>query len=185
MTTRPLALLCLLAFASTCGAADVVVAGKSEIAFTVKQMGVNLDGRFRGWRAAIDFRPDAPAQSKAEIDVDLASVDLASGESEAEAKGPLWFDTSKFPTAHFASTTVRSVGGDRYEVAGRLAMKGITRDFVIPLTVRSDAAGNRVADGAFSIKRLDYRIGEGEWADTAIVDNDIRIRFRIVLATRS
>ena len=98
--------------------------------------------------------------------MDLASLDLASAESEAEARGPLWFDTAKFPVAHFASTSIRSLGGDRYEVAGKLSLKGITRDCVVPIAVKADAAGNRIAEGTFSLKRLEYKIGEGEWADT-------------------
>ena len=105
----------LLALALVAGAAGAqgVAVDKSEIRFTVKQMGVNFDGGFRKWKAAIVFRANALAQSKAEIDVDLGSIDLASPESEAEARGPLWFDTSKFPVAHFSSTSFRDLGGDR------------------------------------------------------------------------
>ena len=113
----------------------------------------------------------------------LAPVKLtvSPGESEAEARDPLWFNTSKFPVAHFASTSFKSLGGDRYEVSGKLALKGITRDCVVPIAVKADAAGNRVAEGAFLLKRLEYKIGEGEWADTATVADDIRVRVRIVL----
>jgi hypothetical protein len=60
-------------------------------------------------------------------------------------------------------------------------LKGITHDCIVPLTVRTDAAGNHVAEGTFSLKRLEYRIGEGEWADTATVDNDILVHVRMVL----
>jgi len=160
---------------------DYVVVDKSEIAFTMKQMGVNFDGRFKAWKADIVFKPAALDQSKATIDIDLASLDLASADSEAEARDPLWFNTSKFPVAHFASTSFKSLGGDRYEVAGKLALKGVTRDCVVPIAVKADAAGNRVAEGAFLLKRLEYKIGEGEWADTATVADDIRVRVRIVL----
>ena len=159
-----------------------VVVGKSEIAFTMKQMGVNFDGRFAKWTADVVFQPGALDKSNAVVDVDLGSLDLASVETEAEAKGPLWFNTPKFPVAHFASTSIRSLGGDRYEIAGKLSLKGVTRDCVVPVTVKADAAGNRVAEGAFSLKRLEYRIGEGEWADTATVADDIRVRVRMVLA---
>jgi polyisoprenoid-binding protein YceI len=159
-----------------------VVAAKSEIGFTVKQMGVKFDGRFTKWTADVVFQPKALATSKAVLDVDLGSIDLASDESEAEAKGPLWFNAAKFPVAHFASTAIRDLGANRYEVAGKLTLKGITHDCVAPITIATDASGNRVAQGAFSIPRLDYRIGEGEWADTAIVDNDIVVRVRITLA---
>ena len=172
--------LCALLLVPGLANADSVVVGKSEIAFTMKQMGVNFEGRFRKWKADVDFQPAALDKSKTEVDVDLASLDLASTESEAEAKGPLWFDTAKFPAAHFVSTSIKSLGGDRYEVAGKLSLKGITRDCVVPIVVKADG-GNRVAEGTFSLKRLEYKIGEGEWADTATVDNDIRVRIRMVL----
>jgi polyisoprenoid-binding protein YceI len=162
--------------------ADSVIANKSEIGFTMKQMGVKFDGRFRKWNADVVFQPKALATSRAAIDVDLGSVDLASSESETEAKGPLWFDTAKFPVAHFASTSIRDLGGDRYEVVGRLMLKGITHDCIVPLAIKTDAAGNRVAEGTFSLRRLDYRIGEGEWADTGTVDNDILVHVRMALA---
>jgi polyisoprenoid-binding protein YceI len=161
--------------------ADTVVPGKSEIAFTMKQMGVNLDGRFKAWKADIAFQPTALDKAKAVIDVDLTSVDLASADSETEARGPLWFNTVKFPVAHFASTSFRSLGADRYEVAGQLSLKGITRDIVVPIVVKPDAGGTRTAEGVFSLKRLEYKIGEGEWADTGTVADDIRVRVRVVL----
>ena len=181
MLRRLIVSITLAALTPCCAFADTVVPGKSEIAFTMKQMGVNFDGRFKAWKADIVFKPAALDQSKATIDIDLASLDLASADSEAEARDPLWFNTSKFPVAHFASTSFKSLGGDRYEVAGKLALKGITRDCVVPIAVKADAAGDRVAEGAFLLKRLEYKIGEGEWADTATVADDIRVRVRIVL----
>jgi len=184
MIARRIAGWLLLALALVAGGAGAqgVAVDKSEIRFTVKQMGVNFDGGFRKWKADVVFRANALAQSKAEIDVDLGSIDLASPESEAEARGPLWFDTSKFPVAHFSSTSFRDLGGDRYEVAGRLSIKGITRDCIVPIAVSRDAAGNRVASGSFALKRLDYRIGQGEWADPDTVANDIVVKLRMVLS---
>jgi len=172
----------LVLFAATGAHADSIVMDKSEIGFTIKQMGVKFDGRFRKWKADIAFRPNALATSKAVVDVDLGSIDLASSESETEAKGPLWFDTAKFPVAHFMSTSIRDLGGNHYEVAGKLMLKGMTHDCVVPLEIKTDAAGNRVAEGTFSLRRLDYRIGEGEWADTGTVANDILVHVRMVLA---
>jgi polyisoprenoid-binding protein YceI len=182
MIARLLVMACCIAALVPAGArADTVVAAKSEIAFTMKQMGVNFDGRFKAWKADVVFQPAALDKAKASIDVDLASVDLASADSEEEARGPLWFNTTKYPVAHFASTSFRSLGGDRYEVAGKLSLKGVTRDIVVPIAVKPDAAGTRTAEGVFSLKRLEYKIGEGEWADTGAVADDIRVRFRIVL----
>ena len=181
MMLRPLLLAICAAATPFAATADTVVTGKSEIAFTIKQMGVNFDGRFKAWKADVVFQPAALDRSKAAIDIDLASVDLASADSEAEARGPQWFDTARFPVAHFASTSIRSIAGDRYEIAGQLSLKGVTRDLVVPIVVKPDPAGNRVAEGGFALKRLEYRIGEGEWADTGTVADEIRVRVRIVL----
>src|SRR5438270_430939 len=130
-----------------------VVADKSEIRFVTKQMGVNFEGSFRKWKSNIVFLPENLAKSKAEFDIELASIDLQSDDSDSEVKGPLWFDMGKFPVAHFASTSMKSVGPDKFEIVGPLTMKGVTRNVVVPIALKKDNAGNRVAEGAFVVKR--------------------------------
>jgi polyisoprenoid-binding protein YceI len=176
----PLA-LCALLLPAGLAHADAVVANRSEIGFTIKQMGVNFDGRFTRWKADVVFEPNALARSKADVDVELASIDLASVESEVEAKSSRWFDTAKFPVARFTSTSIRSVGGDRFDVAGKLSLKGVTRDYTVPIAVKTDGAGNRVLEGSFALNRRDYRIGEGEWADPSITGDNVVVRVRMVL----
>ncbi|HEX5864199.1 MAG TPA: YceI family protein [Casimicrobiaceae bacterium] len=170
----------LLLAAGQAGAQGLLI-DKSEIRFVCKQLGVNVEGRFRKWKANIVFLPKDLAKSKAELDIDLGSIDLASDESETELKGSLWFNTAKFPLAHFASTSIRNVGGDRYEVAGKLTLKGITKDVVVPIELKKDATGNSVVEGGFPLKRTDYKIGEGTWADTEMVADDVVVRIRMVL----
>ena len=93
----------------------------------------------------------------------------------------MWFDAAKFPVARFASTSMKDAGGGKYEIAGTLTMKGISKPAVVPIAVSKDAAGNTVADGTFAVKRLDFKLGEGEWADTSTVANDVVVKFRMVL----
>jgi len=172
----------LLAFGADPALAQGVIVDKSEIRFVSKQMGVNFEGRFRRWKANVLFRPRDLPKSKAEFDIDLASIDLASEDSENEAKDRMWFDMAKFPVARFVSTSIRTSGADRYDVAGQLSLKGITKDIVVPISVRKDATGNSVAEGNFAVKRLDFKIGEGLWADTDTVANEVIVRIRMVLA---
>jgi polyisoprenoid-binding protein YceI len=180
---RSVALLSLAAAAlasPVAGAQDVLV-DKSEIRFVAKQLGVNVEGRFRKWKANVAFLPADLTKSKAEFDIDLASIDLASEDSEREIRGGLWFDTAKFPVAHFSSTAIRDLGGDKYEIAGALTLKGVRRDIVVPIALKKDASGNRVAEGSFTLMRLDFNIGTGMWSDTKTVTNDVVVRVRIVL----
>jgi polyisoprenoid-binding protein YceI len=170
----------MLLAAGQAGAQGVLI-DKSEIRFITRQMGANVDGRFRRWKANIVFVPKDLGRSKADFDIELGSVDLASDELEAEIKRASWFDTAKFPVAHFASSAIRDLGGDKYEVVGQLTIKGITHDAVVPITLKKDATGNSVAEGSFTLKRLDYKIGEGQWADPHTVANDVIVRVRMVL----
>src|SRR5579864_3114350 len=107
----------LLLSAGQAGAQAVLI-DRSEIRFLSRQMGVNVEGRFRRWKANIAFLPKDPEASKADFEIDLASVDLASDEAEAEMKQSSWLDTAKFPVAKFVSKKVRDTGVDKYEVTG-------------------------------------------------------------------
>ena len=60
-------------------------------------------------------------------------------------------------------------------------LKGVARDAVVPIALTKDASGNSVAEVAFTIKRLDYRIGDADWADPDTVANDVIVRVRMVL----
>nr|MDQ6917097.1 YceI family protein [Pseudomonadota bacterium] len=148
----------MLLAAGQAGAQGVLI-DKSEIRFQSRQMGANVEGRFRRWKANIVFLPKDLGRSKADFDIELGSIDLASDESEAEIKRPMWFDTAKFPVAHFSSSAIKGLGGDKYEVLGQLTLKGVTRDAVVPVTLKKDAGGNSVAEGSFTLNRLDYKIG--------------------------
>jgi polyisoprenoid-binding protein YceI len=173
--------LAMMLMASSGAGAQAVLIDKSEIRFISRQMGVNVEGRFRKWKANVDFRPKDLAKSKAEFEIDLSSIDLASEESETEVKRPRWFDTAKFPVATFQSTAMKDLGGDRYEIAGTLTMKGRAQDEKIPVEVKKDAAGNSVATGEFTIRRLAFNIGEGQWSAPSVVADEVVVRVRMVL----
>jgi polyisoprenoid-binding protein YceI len=170
----------MLLAAGQAGAQGVLI-DKSEIKFGSRQMGANVEGRFRRWKANIVFLPKDLANSRAEFEIELGSIDLANDASEAEIKRPAWFDTARFPVAKFVSTAFKGLGGDKYEVSGQLSIKGTTRPAVIPISLRKDAVGNSVAEGAFTVNRLDYSIGDGQWADGETVAEAVVVRVRTVL----
>jgi len=153
----------------------------SEIAFTSKQMGVPVDGRFRKFDAQVAFDPKKPEAARIGLTIDLASVQLGAAEVEAEVIKPDWFDTRKFPQANFQSTSVKAAGAGRYEVAGTLTIKGASQNVVVPVTL-AQAGAATTASGSFTIRRLDFRIGDGDWKDTSMVANDVQVRFKLALA---
>lgn len=157
-----------------------VLANESSVTFAYKQMGVPLDGKFNKFAAQLAFDPAKIAKAQARIDIDVASIDTGSTEANDEVVGKLWFNAKTYPVASFVSTGLKALGDNRYEATGKLSIKGRTQEVKAPVTFQ--AAGNRGAfDGSFTIKRLDYAIGEGEWTDVGTVANEIQIKFHLVV----
>ncbi|MDI4634342.1 YceI family protein [Pelomonas sp. V22] len=191
-TLLALASAAVLALSSTPGAAATpakpaaaaaaapisLLAAQSELGFTSKQMGVPVDGKFKRFDAQLSFDPKKPEAAKVAFTIELASATLGAPEFDAEMLKAAWFDAKRVPQATFQSSAVKALGGGRYEVAGKLSIKGQTRDIAVPLAL-TQAGGTTTATGGFVLKRLEFKIGDGEWADTSMVANDVQVKFKL------
>jgi polyisoprenoid-binding protein YceI len=155
-----------------------VLPKQSSIHFEFRQMGVPVKGGFKRFTTQMQFDPAKPEAARAQIEIDLASIDAGSSEADDESAGKLWFNRSAYPKATFVSSQVRALDNNRYELRGTLTLKGRSREMVVPVTYMP---GKNAAtfDGGFVLKRLDFGIGEGLWADVATVANEVRVTFRI------
>ncbi|MBI3367560.1 MAG: YceI family protein [Burkholderiales bacterium] len=163
-----------------CALAQKVVPAQSEIAFVTKQMGVPVDGKFRKFDAQITLDPKKPEAGHVSFAIDTASASFGAAETDAEVPKPVWLNVAKFPQATFQSAAIKGLGGGKFEVAGKLTIKGSARDVVVPVAV-TQAGANSTASGSFTIKRLEFKVGEAEWADTSLVANDIQVKFKLAL----
>ena len=161
-------------------AQQTLVPAQSEIVFVSKQMGVPVEGRFKKFDAQIAFDPAKPATSKIAFTVDIGSATLGVRETDAELPKATWFNVPKFPQATFQSTAIKGLGGGKFEVAGKLGIKGVTQDVVVPV-VLTQAGTTTTAVGSFPLKRLTFKIGENEWADTSMVADDVQVKFKLAL----
>ena len=154
---------------------------QSEVAFGIRQMGVPVEGRFRRFDAQVALDSKKPEAGKVSITIDTASASFGVADVDDELPKPIWFGTAKFPQATFQSTAIKAIGSGRLDVAGKLTVKGSARDVVVPVTL-AQAGGTTTASGSFTIRRLDFKIGEGEWADTSMVANDVQVRFKLAFS---
>jgi polyisoprenoid-binding protein YceI len=173
-------LLALFAAAAFAQAPKKVDPAKSFIRFVSKQMNVPVEGKFKKFDGSVTFDPAKPEATKAEFEVDLASIDLGAPDGEVESQRPLWFNTAAFPKAKFVAASVKPAGPGKFEAAGALTIKGVTQNIATTFTL-NDAAGVRTVDGQFTLKRLQFKIGEKQWADTDTVADDVLVRYRFVL----
>lgn len=179
MTRTRWAAACALLIAAP-GWAQQVVPAQSEVGFVSKQMGVPVEGKFKQWTAKIAFDPKKAEAGSVAFSIQTGSASFGAAEIDGEVPKAEWFNAAKFPQASFASSAIKALGGGKFEVRGKLAIKGATQDVVVPVTVTQAGAAS-TASGSFVIKRLDFKIGEGDWADTSMVANDVTVKFKLAL----
>ena len=178
MKSRLLTLALLLVTAAA--GAQTVDLAKSQISFGFKQENVPGEGRFRKFSAQVAFDAARPEATKAAIDVEVTSVDLGDAGWNNDIQGASWFDTRQFPKATLVAGGARALGGGRFEAPAKFTLKGVTRDVVATFTAKPDGGGT-LLEGSVPLKRNDFRIGDGSWADTRVVANDVAVRFRFFL----
>ncbi|MFT3818937.1 MAG: YceI family protein [Rubrivivax sp.] len=175
--------LLLGALSAGAAAAQTVLPAGSEIRFVTRQMGVPVEGRFTRWQADVQFDPRQPQTAHVAITIDTRSIGFGAAETEAEAAKPAWFDSARFPQGQFRSSSVKALGQGRYEVAGSLSLKGQSRELQVPVNLAAGPApGQATASGSFTLRRMDFKLGEGEWADLSVVANEVQVRFKLLLA---
>jgi len=158
-----------------------LVAAQSDISFVTKQMGVPLEGHFKKFDAQINFDTAKPDAAKIAFSIDTGSASLGAPESDAELPKAAWFNVAKFPQATFQSASVKALGAGKYQITGKLTIKGNVKDVEVPVAL-TQANGITTAIGQFPIKRLTYKIGEGEWTDTSMVADDVLVKFKLAIS---
>ena len=158
----------------------------SALTFTASQVGSIVSGRFPAWTGAIVLDPASPTSARIDIQIEMPPATTNNRDVDSLLKGANFLDVQKFPQARFVSTAVSAKGGDRYEAQGKLTIRNVTRDVVLPFTlaVADDPAQpgrlKATAKGRITLKRLDFGVGQNEWAGTGQVANEVTVDLSVV-----
>lgn len=147
---------------------------QSKIGFRFTQYGQAVEGAFTGFDGVIRFDPADLAGSSAQISINTASISTGDTGRDDQARGGDWFDHAAFPDIKFTSAAFSHQGGNAYTVQGSLTIRGISKDITFPFTL--DIEGNKALMKAdLTLSRLDFGVGQGEWAGTEAIGGDVKI----------
>jgi polyisoprenoid-binding protein YceI len=157
---------------------------KSTLEFTFTQAGAQNKGHFARFPVSFDFSPANLAASRLEVTVEVGSLDTGDEERDGTLRGADLLAVAKFPQAHYLATQItRTAAG--FEAAGKLTLRGVTRELRVPFTFRT-ATENGVAVGYMSgkttLQRLDFGVGQGDWKATDQVGNEVGVSFALRLS---
>ena len=157
---------------------------KSSLEFGFDQAGAQNKGKFTRFAVSFDFSPENPAAGRLEVTVEMSSADTGDQERDDTLRGADLFAVAKFPQSHYTATQFAKTATG-YEAAGKLTLRGVTREVRVPFTFRN-ATENGVAVGYMSgkttLRRLDFGVGQGDWKATDQLGNDVGVSFALRLA---
>ena len=176
-------LLLALALPGFASAADYAVqpAG-SKLGFSGAFQGQSFDGTFGKWTAAISYDAAKLASSKFDVEVDLSSVKTGDKDRDGALPGSDFFNVAKFPQAHFVTTGFRQ-NGAQVIADGNLTLRGVTKPASLNVVFKPQGTGATL-DVTGAVKRLDFGVGGGDYADTSVIANDVKINAHLVLTAK-
>jgi polyisoprenoid-binding protein YceI len=158
----------------------VQVPAGSSLAFEFNQAGAQSSGAFKRFTTELAYDEKNLAASSLSVRVEIGSLDTQDEERDGTLKSAELFDAGKFPAATYSARSLDKTPNGVVAM-GKLTLRGVTRDLRLPLDIRSTAQGVELS-GEATIKRLDYGVGQGEWASTEWVGDDVKLTYKVTLA---
>lgn len=153
---------------------------QSHLHFTFQQYNKPIQGSFEGFQGSINFDPDAVENSKARIEIDIASIKTGSDDRDNQAKSSEWFDTQQFPKAIFETESFTKTGDDSYIADGNLTIRDTTLPISLPFTLTiSDDGKTSFMNSEITLERLDFGVGQGQWKTEEAIDNTVKITIKV------
>ncbi len=163
-------------------AADYVQAPGSTLAFASKYDGEVFAGTFPGFTTTFSFDPADLASARLDVVIPLAGARSGNDERDSTLQGADFFNVARFAQARYRATTFRALGGDQYAADGTLELRGVGKP--VTLTFTWTPGAQPVLTGKATVKRLDFGIGEGDWADTKLIPDETAVSTRVVFKAK-
>ena len=160
-------------------AADYVQAPGSTLVFASKYDGEVFTGKFAGFTTTMSFDPARLATSKLDVVIPLTGASTGNGDRDSTLASADFFNIAKFAQARYTATKFRALGGNQYAADGNLSLRGVSKPVVLTFTWTPGA--QPVLAGKATVKRLDFGVGTGDWADTGSIPNEVAVSTKVVL----
>lgn len=158
----------------------------TQVIWTVNHMGFSsLSGLFGATEGSLTIDPAKPDASKFSVTMNTAAITVTAPAFAKHLATAELFDTEKYPTATFTSTSV-VVTGSSAKISGNLTLKGITKPIVIDAKFVG-AGTNPVSKklnfgfhGTATIKRSEFGLG----LFTPIVSDEVKLGIHLALTAQ-
>ncbi|MDP3714228.1 MAG: YceI family protein [Mycobacteriales bacterium] len=157
----------------------------TRIGFVARHaMVTKVRGQFTDYTADVVLDFENPANSSANVVIQVVSVDTGNAQRDEHLRTNDFFDAPTFPTITFTSTGVKVVDSETFQLVGDLTIKGISKpvtvDFELSGTAKDPWGGTRAGfDGKAVINRSDWGVSFNAALETGgvLVSDKITLEF--------
>ncbi len=151
---------------------------ESQVIFKYSYEGAPYQGEFRNVQATFDIDPMSPDSCEFEVTIPIADILVDSPEVLDYLLDIELFDVDQFPTSTFTAENCRLESMNSFVADGTLTIRDQTHPVSFPFEFDIDMVDGQVRfhlTSEVTIERLKYGVGQGYWANTAAIPNEVGI----------
>ena len=150
----------------------------SRVGFEAAMNGEGFTGTFKRYDAQISFDPKDLKGSKAVVSIDMTSAFTNEQTRDESLPTADWFNADKFPRATFVTKGFTALGVGKYQAAGDLTLKGVSKPILLPFTLVISGDTAKMTS-AIIVNRLVFGVGQGQWKTEEAIPARVTVRIAL------
>lgn len=159
----------------------------SSVAFYVPILNgmSKVHGKFTNFDVQLNYDDADVTKSSVKATIQVASIDTGIADRDKDLNGPAFFDSAKFPTIIFESTSVAKQG-DHFVATGLFTMHGVTREITLPFKLTGKITDPKTGKknvgfaATLQLNRREYGINWTHSVDPNFVGDVIEVELEIL-----
>jgi len=152
---------------------------ESTVTFRYSYEGTPYEGDFKNVQASFDIDITNPGSCNFSVTIPIADISVEGAEVKDYLMDIEMFDVDQFPTASFQAAKCSLQSLNQFVAEGSLTIRNQTHPISFPFTLdieMYDGQPRFHMTSEVTVKRLDFGVGQGYWANTATIPNDVVIQ---------
>lgn len=160
----------------------------SNVKFSVTHLVVSeVEGYFKLFDGTMENTKPDFSDAKISFTVDINSINTDNEMRDKHLKSDDFFNAEKFPAMKFQSTSIKPLGGNKYELKGNLTIRDVTKPVTFDVTYGGSVNAMGTTKLGFKAKttidRFDYNLkwSKATEAGGLVVSRDVEIVVNVEL----
>ena len=176
--------VCIFLISTSCIAKEKWVIDKdiSKITFEVPVLfASDVKGEFKNIDGFVEIDLENKKNNKALVSADIQSIEINYSKYRDLLLSPIFFDLSNFPLALLDTKKFSYKNQDELTLDIELTIKGISKMTETKITIKKLTNDIVQILGSLKFSRNDFNIGTGNWKNTTILKDNVKIDANIFL----